>query len=434
MAFAFTADSRTLEQLLAEPSIFRVPDYQRSYSWTTKEAGQLIDDVVIACSSVQDVAEPEEGYFLGAVLLMELGASEKTEAAAAGLQPFDIVDGQQRLITLTILLAVLRDLAQDRELHLDGLITPLIQTGRDDPSSRYRVMPRGQEGEFLATYVLAAGAALEMPEADRLTEGQARILAVREHLAEALFNLENEELVRLTRFLCTACHFAVVITRTLDRAHRIFSVLNERGRPLARNDILKAQILGAVAPVDRSSASARWAALEGSLQGGFEELFSHIRAIEGPRGGTIISGIGSVVGQAGGPLPFFSDVLEPYARILGTIRAADIKAGDLSPEINRYLCYLAWFGSAEWAPALMAYWRSVDGDPVRLSAFLKRYDRLAFGLRFLGIGADKRLARHTALLNRIRERTDLDATDCPCKSRSDSASQKRLNYSVALPE
>ncbi len=428
MAPAFSADSRTLDRLLADPYVFRVPDYQRSYSWTTKEAGQLIDDVVVACGETGDPSDPDQGYFLGAVLLMEAAGDPVADAASGGLRSFDIIDGQQRLITLTILLAVLRDLAEDRELALDGLVKPLIETANGRTQPRFRIVPRGPEGAFLEAFVQEAGGALEMPEEEVLSEGQTRILMVREHFAEVLIDLDDDELKRLARFLCAACHFAVVTTRTIDRAHRIFSVLNERGRPLARNDILKAQILGALPAAERAAGSDRWTAMEVKLDGAVEELFSHIRAIEGPNRGTIISGVGAVVTQAGGPTAFCRDILDPYAAIFASIRSRGERGGNLSPAVHHYLSYLSWFGSSEWIPALMRYWKACDGDQDKLAAFLTRYDRLAFGLRLLGVGADKRLARYMALLHRIRASANLDDQDSPLEFSRDE--QRNILYNL----
>lgn len=413
MTSAFTADSRTLEQLLAAHAVYRVPDYQRAYSWTTKEAGQLIDDLMIACGDVRGSPAADDGYFLGAVLLMELEADAPLAETGERQSSFDIVDGQQRLITLTILLCVLRDVASDRGLSVPNELGALIEFGSRGDGAVYRVVPRGSEGVFLATYVQHLGAALEMPDLDQLTEAQSRILAVRELFAEILFNLDDDEISRFAGFLRASCHFAVVTTRSIDRAHRIFSVLNERGRPLARNDIIKAHVLGGMPPSERAGASARWTAMETLLRADLEELFSHIRAIEAPRSSTIIAGIRAVVSQSGGSLPFFGNVLEPYARIFGQVRPGRRSSDDLSPTINRYLTYLGWFGSAEWVPVLMAYWRAVEGDVAKLEAFLVRFDRLVFGLRFLGVGADKRVARFAALLQRIRNSADLDAPDSP---------------------
>lgn len=408
--------------------MFRVPDYQRSYSWTTKEAGQLIDDLMIACSEAQDPTHAEPGYFLGAVLLMDVGETGGTSDVAVGLRAYDIIDGQQRLVTLTILLAVLRDLARDRDLDLEPLVKPLIETSQGEKPFRFRVMPRGAESTFLDAFVQQSGASIEMPEDEELSEGQAKILAVREHFAEVLHALEDSELQRLARFLCAACHFAVVTTRSIDRAHRIFSVLNERGRPLARKDILKAQILGAIPAAERTAASDMWSTLETRLNGSFEDLFSHIRTIEGPSRGTIISGIGTVIAQAGGATAFCQDVLHPYARIFAALKSSDPRTGDLAPVIGNYLSYLAWFGSSEWIPSLMFYWKTCDGDPVRLEAFLKRYDRLAFGLRFLGVGADKRLSRYTGLLHRIRDGASLDEVDSPLEFSRDE--QRNILYNL----
>jgi hypothetical protein len=415
MAPALTTDSRTLERLLSGADIFRVPDYQRGYSWTIKEAGQLIDDLRIAAHEDERRGDPDSGYFLGAVLLMETaGNGGNGQAAAAGARTLDIVDGQQRLVTLTILLSVLRDLCRDRGAPIDELIRPMLE-GSAAPGSPtvLRVSPRGREGAFLATYVQRPGACLEMPDEDGLAEGEARILAVREHLASELLDLESGELAAFARYLASACHFAVVTTRTIDRAHRIFSVLNERGRPLARNDILKAHILGAVPAGSRPRAAAAWDAMESELGSTFEELFSHVRTIEGRTRGTVIGSIAAIVEASGGAERFLDDLLAPYAAIFADIRKGAADGTARTPTIGRYLTYLGWVGSAEWVPPLILFWHRCGGDAGRLEAFLVRYDRLCFGLRLLGIGADKRLSRFNAVLQAIRDGREPQAVDNP---------------------
>ena len=112
MPSGFTATPLALGHLLSDPFRFRIPSFQRPYSWTTKEAGQLLDDVTLA---LDEQAEESIGgeceYFLGAMLLNS--APPLAPPAIYGAVPafvHDVVDGQQRLVTLTILLAVLRDL------------------------------------------------------------------------------------------------------------------------------------------------------------------------------------------------------------------------------------------------------------------------------------------------------------------------------------
>lgn len=409
MAPAFTAETRTLAELLRNPNVLQVPDYQRAFSWTTKEAGQLIDDLMVANAETADPTDQEAGYFLGAVLLMAQPPSgaKSIGSTTPPLHCFDIVDGQQRLITLTILLAVIRDICHDRGASIDALVEPMLVAKKG-----LRIVPRGRERVFLETFVQRRGAALDMPPDDDLSEGEQRILAVREHFLSTLIELDAADLARLAGFLANACHFAVVTTRTIDRAHRIFSVLNERGRPLARNDILKAQILGGLPVAERSDGARRWDVIEARLGGSFEDLFSHIRTIESRGRVTIITGIGGVIEACGGPLPFFREYLEPYADIFAQIRDGSAAAAP-SPQVARYLRYLGWLGSSEWIPPLMLFWRRCNGDTEHLEAFLARYDRLAFGLRLLGIGADKRLARYSSIMSRLREGGRLEGPDNP---------------------
>jgi len=83
-------------------SYYQIPDYQRSYSWGDEEVEQLWDDIYSAMES------GDESYFLGAMILI------KTKDGY-----FEVVDGQQRLTTLTILFCVIRDLYGDKLKKLD---------------------------------------------------------------------------------------------------------------------------------------------------------------------------------------------------------------------------------------------------------------------------------------------------------------------------
>lgn len=396
-----STETLTLEALLGRRLRFRVPGYQRAYSWTTREAGQLLDDLLVALAEDPGYGAPREGYFLGAMLLI----ADDSDVAA---DMRDIVDGQQRLLTLTILLAVLRDLGADRGLALRDVLDPLLSAG---PGSEgplcQRIELHSEDNAFLQRFVLTPGACAIMPEVD--VDGAAqRILDVREHFVGELVRHGSDELVELVGYLRSSCFAAVMTTRTIDRAHRIFTVLNNRGRPLARNDILKAQILGMIPAERRGAYSERWHALERRSGDRFEDLFSHIRSIYGRSRERVISGIGELVRESGGAERFFDTILEPF----GKIHAAIIEAAGPTPAIARSVGYLGWIGSTDWVPAAMLWWHICGGDPVPLEAFLRRYERLAFCLRLLGIGADKRHARFNAVSAAIRAGA-LDAPGSP---------------------
>ena len=90
----------SLEGIFCADYDFLIPDYQRPYAWGTEQAAELLDDLSGALD--RDEGEP---YFLGSIVLIKQPDVPRAE----------VVDGQQRLTTLTILFAVLAYLAADEE-------------------------------------------------------------------------------------------------------------------------------------------------------------------------------------------------------------------------------------------------------------------------------------------------------------------------------
>ena len=74
---------------------YHIPAYQRPYAWTTEETNTLFDDLYGFFSSEKE----DENYFLGSIVLIKETANRRA----------DVIDGQQRLTTLTILFSVLAD-------------------------------------------------------------------------------------------------------------------------------------------------------------------------------------------------------------------------------------------------------------------------------------------------------------------------------------
>ena len=92
---------------------FKIPLYQRPYSWTTDQAGELLDDLIsFIGSDTTAVVDDLSPYFLGSIVLIKDESRPDAE----------IVDGQQRLTTLTILLSALRQ----------TMTTPELATGMTD--------------------------------------------------------------------------------------------------------------------------------------------------------------------------------------------------------------------------------------------------------------------------------------------------------------
>jgi len=71
MSSPFDAQTMSLGQLLSSPNSFQTPAYQRSFAWEEKEAGRLLDDLVIALDA-EDAGGGPGGYFLSMMVFMEV--------------------------------------------------------------------------------------------------------------------------------------------------------------------------------------------------------------------------------------------------------------------------------------------------------------------------------------------------------------------------
>ncbi len=427
--------SLTLSDLFSSPFHFSVPHYQRPYSWTTAEAGQLLDDVLAAAGVGGDPTATEPDYFLGAILLLEPDGEDLPKRREREPRLFEIVDGQQRLVTLAILAAVLRDLGTERwhwggHNRLDHLVAADAAATRQH-GVRFRIELRAREREFLEAHVQRRGACTLGSPLEVLSTAEECLLAVREHFRSELSMLDEGERRRFADYLCEQCHFVVVLTRDIDRAHRLFTVLNERGRVLQRNDILKAELLKNVAPARVDSALAQWEHASQLLGADFEAFFSHLFSIYGRGESKIIAGIRRAVVQVGGPETFLDDVLTPLAEAYHRVRhAADVEVS-LDPEARRYLVYLGRLAEGDWAPAAMLALRNYSVDPARATMLLKEIDRLAHLLRLLCYGTNKRRRRFAEVVDLIKSGAPIKTSEPPFKLSREEV--RNIGYHLRSP-
>jgi len=97
-----------LGQLFAGLNAIHTPPYQRPFSWEQREASRLLEDLAAAIEANGDGGEIDE-YFLGTMLFIEAERASRLPFSRQ-TRVLEVVDGLQRLTTLTILFCVLRDL------------------------------------------------------------------------------------------------------------------------------------------------------------------------------------------------------------------------------------------------------------------------------------------------------------------------------------
>lgn len=408
--------SLTVTDLFSFPFHYSVPSYQRPYSWTTEEAGQLLEDILGAAGLAgPEAAEPD--YFLGAILLLDGSGGDLPKPRDREARFFEIVDGQQRLVTLAVMAAVLRDLGTERwrwsgRNRLDQLVAA-DSAATKQRGTRFRIELRTKEQSLLENYVQARGSCKTTPVLEDPSESEENLYAVREHFMRTLSALDETDRRHLADYLCGQCHFVVVLTRDIDRAHRLFTVLNERGRVLQRNDILKAELLKSVAPERASEALEQWERGADLLGKNFEPFFSHLFNIYGTGEKKIIAGIRRTVQETGGPERFLKEVFTPLAHAYHCVRCADDVDLNIDAEARRHLVYLGRLPEGDWAPAAMLALQNYADDPQRGNLLLKEIDRLAHLLRLLCSGTSKRVRRFGHVMDLIKSKAPIVPGDGP---------------------
>jgi Protein of unknown function DUF262/Protein of unknown function (DUF1524) len=413
----------SLRDIFADAYQFSVPAYQRPFSWRTEEAEQLFEDLLAALYNDLD-GDGGEPYFFGTLLMVaRAGTQWKSnavlqEGAPDAPRDLDIVDGQQRMVTLTILIAVLRDLALEAAesaktkkladeataavATLDAFVT---QAGGGALLDRARVAISERHRPLFETCVRAPGGCWLDGPGGALSPAERGMLDVRNYFLSMCGKLSIEERQRLARFLTTKCLFVMIIARNIDQGHRIFTVLNDRGMDLEIQDIVKAEVIASfrtAGPAAVTEAERIWDEAASQIMDGsdykerktkrFTEFFSHIRTIYGHSRGQVINGIRALMDEMGGQR-FLTEVVQPYAAITHQIINANHAGSLQSAQINRLLTYLGWQRSADWMPSTMLWMKLHRNDPTQILAFLREMDRFAYSLRLQCLATNKRTAK-----------------------------------------
>ncbi len=217
--------------------VFEIPKYQREYTWGTREWESLYDDLI----------ENDDGYFLGSIICINC-ATDSINAPK-----FEVVDGQQRLTTLSIFLSALyTTLNNNKELLDEEQQTDILQLKRKivlkKTQSDIRVVPQIQNSNRDDYLGLLAQIGIipnrQMPN----HAGLRRIIKAYKYLLKRINNtLEetNDKVTAMFRILEKVNTSILVIIEVSNHAdaYTLFESLNNRGVPLTSVDLIKNLLL-----------------------------------------------------------------------------------------------------------------------------------------------------------------------------------------------
>lgn len=417
MATSLKAEEYRLEKIFSDDFVYSIPPYQRPYSWTEDQASELLDDILAAQPEPHQEAVP---YFLGSIVLIKDAAQPEA----------DVVDGQQRLTTLTILLAVLRDMAKSAEIR-DELNRFIWQrgstiTGRAD---HFRLTLRPRDRDFFRDHVQKDGEVRELVRKDPagLADTRRRVHENARYFWGELSNLSEAAREGLAAYLIQHCYLVVVAASDRSAAYRIFAVMNDRGLDLSPTDILKAEIIGALPEGQRDAYTETWENIEEELgRGRFRELFGHIRMLHArtKAKGNLTDEFRRDVADRFDPAQLIDHEIGPLAEAFQVVRDASFEATQGAERINVPLVQLSRLDNADWVPPAMAFVRAHDNDPAHLARLLEDLERLAYGLLLLGANVTNRIARYGRLLRDLSDQKDLLSDSSPLQLDQDE--QKRI--------
>ncbi|MEH2250989.1 DUF262 domain-containing protein [Nostoc sp.] len=238
------AYTKTISDLFSVKKKYIVPRFQREYSWTKEEVSELWDDIISNVSINDDHNFTHEEYFIGSLVLVG-------DDQSLSLQ---IVDGQQRLTTLTILLSALCQRFKDigRDLLAKGIYDNYI-SGKNDEGEEYFKLENESPKPFFQTTIQYIDKEKNPPSSEEektllSAYNDIYIYTSRESLKEKfkLNELDDESYEKILKVVREqVVNYLKIIYITVaeeNEAYTIFEILNARGKNLSFVDLIKNKV------------------------------------------------------------------------------------------------------------------------------------------------------------------------------------------------
>lgn len=271
---------KTVRDLLGSKRQFVIPRFQREYSWDKKNYQEFLEDM-LGNLIIKDGRISSSQYFLGTVLFIG-NFAEGTE------QEIQVVDGQQRLTTITILFSAMSDIFLTLgEQTLSRQLFAYIMT-EDDDGNEVRILKSKTSYPFFSYFIqdkekkMSPDATTEEEHCIKetyeyfraqLTEAKLKSMLKRKHGSEIVEALSEIDVLKALRDQVLNSTFISISTTDREQANKIFEILNAKGKRLAYIDLIKNKIfevLNKVEPAD--FAEETWKNIKETLSFGKESV------------------------------------------------------------------------------------------------------------------------------------------------------------------
>ena len=257
MNLKLEAEIKNLKKILVDDEKFyQIPDYQRPYSWDKDNLADLIDDLTNAYMS-----NKKENYFCGSLVLVNEPQSKR----------FDIIDGQQRTTTFTIMACVFRDLYFDKlESRAKDYINNSIQDKYDENKRKLKFLTDVKYQNDFEQSVLKKIDFIKTKNIEKDIKNN-KYLQNAHYLKTFIVEKIDENEININDFVIWFYEnivLTVITCPSQDSAIQIFNVLNDRGMPLSSIDILKSSLMQKLQDnnEDRNTFKTVWGDINSELK------------------------------------------------------------------------------------------------------------------------------------------------------------------------
>lgn len=278
-------DRKYVMDIFSEKAFYNIPEYQRPYVWKEEQIEVFLNDISTAMK--QDM---EKEYFLGCMIW---NTKKVVDESNNSYDCQDILDGQQRFITMYILQGVLRDLSDDPEFKetVNKCLKQKENKFRRIPSRNRIIFEIREDATFLEEYLLKDESTLKENELKDIIADSEKSVSIRniangilimhkwwERKKREISGVGEDEfqtfLVDFYTYLSTKVMVLYLATPdNLDDAYNLFTVLNSRGMQLQNGDILRAQNLRVIESEKlRREYAKKWSEYENKIDEPFNSF------------------------------------------------------------------------------------------------------------------------------------------------------------------
>ena len=232
------ASETSLLSFLRGSQQFVIPIYQRTYSWTKKECQQLLDDVLRTGEN-----EEVKAHFVGSFVYIEKGLYQVSTHS-----PMMVIDGQQRLVTVMLLLEALARQVGDGEpaegFTAEKLRRYYLIDDREDGEDRFKMLLTQTDKATLIAIVQQQG----IP-----TEYSTQLIQNFKFFEEEIGKLSSDRLAVLCVGLSKLTAVDIALDRDQDNPQLIFESMNSTGLELSQADLIRNYVLMDLEPSHQAS-------------------------------------------------------------------------------------------------------------------------------------------------------------------------------------